>query len=535
MTPTLVDKPHWAALLLTAAVAGCGGGGGGDASGTTGGGGALPPPANNWVAGSFLPASSFAGKCVNPRSGTEPRSGAPYNEVLGTATDENNFLRSWSNDQYLWYNEIVDRDPSLYTTPEYFNLLKTTAVTASGAPKDKFHFTYPTAEWLSLSQSGVEAGYGPLWAVVQSVPPRRIVAAYTEPGSQAASMAAFSRGAVVLRIDGVDVVNSSTQADVDRFVAGLYPDSVGEQHEFRTRDRSGNEYTVMLTSAAVTKTPVLASSVLNFSGRRVGYLLFNDHILTAEQPLIDAINQMRTPNVVDDLVLDLRYNGGGYLFLASQLAYMIAGPARASGQTFEKLQFNDKHPSIDPGSGQPLTPMPFLSTWSTNQPLPTLDLSRVYVLTGGTTCSASESILIGLSGVGLQVVQIGSTTCGKPYGFYPEDNCGTTYFSIQFKGVNAAGFGDYTDGFAPSNSPGAGGTRVPGQGCSIADDFNDNLGALTEDRLQAALNQIMGGSCPAPTGQKPSFTKPANEAAGEEPDVLVKKSPWLTNRILDTR
>jgi hypothetical protein len=520
--------------MLAAALAGCGGGGGGDAAATTGGGGALPPPASGWVAGSFLPASSFAGKCVNPRSGTDPQTGLPYNEVRGTATDENNFLRSWSNDLYLWYNEIVDRDPSLYATPEYFNLLKTTASAPSGRPKDRFHFTYSTSEWLSLSQSGVEAGYGPLWAVVQSTPPRRIVVAYTEPGSPAAGMFAFGRGAVVLRIDGVDVVNANTQAEVDLFVAALYPDSVGEQHEFITRDRLGNEYRVMLTSAAVTKTPVLVSSVINWNGGRVGYLLFNDHIRTAEQQLITAFTDMRNANVTD-LVLDLRYNGGGYLYIASQVAYMIAGPARASGRTFERIQFNDKHPSIDPYSQQPLTPMPFLDISSSNQPLPTLNLPRVYVVTGGTTCSASESIINGLRGVGVQVIQIGSTTCGKPYGFYPQDNCGTTYFSIQFKGVNDAGFGDYADGFAPSNAPGSGGTRIPGSGCSVADDFNDDLGVVSEDRLQTALNQTIGAVCPAPSGQKPSFTKPANDAAGADPDVLVEKSPWLTNRILDAR
>jgi C-terminal processing protease CtpA/Prc len=525
---TIHKAVGYAALALTAAVAGCGGGGGDAASG---GGG--PPLANNgWRAGTFLPAASFAGKCVNPRSGTDPQTGLPYNEALGTATDENNFLRSWSNDLYLWYNEIVDRDPGLYTTPDYFGVLKTTQTTTSGAPKDKFHFTYSTADWLALSQSGVEAGYGAIWAVVANLPPRRIVVAYTEPGSPASSSGAFGRGVEVLRVDGVDVVNSNTQADINVFVGGLYPDSTGEQHTFTLRDRAGAQRTVTLTSAAVTKTPVPVSSVLNFNGRRVGYLLFNDHILTAEQPLITAVEQMRTAPI-NDLVLDLRYNGGGYLFLASQLAYMIAGPARASGQTFERLQFNDKHTSIDPVTGQTLTPMPFLSTSSNNQPLPTLNLPRVYVLTGGTTCSASESIINGLRGVGVQVIQIGSTTCGKPYGFYPKDNCGTTYFSIQFKGVNAAGFGDYTDGFAPSNAPGSGGTRVPGQGCSVADDFADDLGALTEDRLQAALNQTIGASCPAPTGQKPSFTKPANDAAPEEPDVVVQKSPLLMNRILE--
>jgi carboxyl-terminal processing protease len=525
-----IHKAACAALVLSLAVAGCGGGGGG---GSASGGGGPPLAGSGWVAGSFLPASSFAGKCINPRSGTDPQTGMPYNEVRGTATDENNFLRSWSNDLYLWYNEIVDRDPGQYATPDYFDLLRTTAVTASGAQKDKFHFTYPTAEWVNLSQSGVEAGYGALWAVVASFPPRRIVVAYTEPGSPAANNPAFARGAVVLTVDGVDVVNSNTQAQVDTFVAGLYPDSVGEQHTFVTRDRLGAQRTVTLTSAAVTKTPVLVSTVINWNSSKVGYLLFNDHILTAEQQLITAIDQMRTASV-NDLVLDLRYNGGGYLFLASELAYMIAGPARTSGQTFEKLEFNNKHPSIDPVTGQPLTPEPFYNTASNNQPLPTLNLPRVYVVTGGSTCSASESIINSLRGVGVQVIQVGSTTCGKPYGFYPKDNCGTTYFSIQFKGVNAANFGDYTDGFSPSNTPGVAGTSVPG--CSVADDFNDDLGATTEDRLLAALNHsTMGGTCPAPTGQKPSFTKPSADGAGEEPDVVVRKSPALTNRILGFR
>src|SRR4029078_1056346 len=91
------------------------------------------------------------------------------------------------------------------------------------------------------------------------------------------------------------------------------------------------------------------------------------------------------------------------------------------------------------------------------QPLPTLDLGRVFVLTSADTCSASEAIINGLRGAGVALQLMGSTTCGKPYGFYPHDNCGTTYFAIQFQGVNFLGFGDYADGFV---SP-----------CSVADAF----------------------------------------------------------------
>ena len=218
---------------------------------------------------------------------------------------------------------------------------------------------------------------------------------------------------------------------------------------------------------------------------------------------------------------------------------MVAGQARTAGQTFEQIQFNSKHTSINPVTGGALTPTPFYNTTrgfstTTGQPLPTLNLSRVYVLTGGTTCSASESIINALRGVNVEVIQFGSTTCGKPYGFYPSDNCGTTYFSVQFKGVNAAGFGDYTDGFSPNNTASIGGTRIPG--CSVADDFTQALGNPAEARFAAALNYRQSLTCPAPSGSKPSLSDPS-KPFGVEPgdgDGIAPKTPWLENRILDS-
>ena len=137
---------------------------------------------------------------------------------------------------------------------------------------------------------------------------------------------------------------------------------------------------------------------------------------------------------------------------------MIGNSTLTAGRTFERIVFNDKYPSRNPITNEVLTPTPFHTTsqgfsGAPGRALPTLNLDRVYVLTGPGTCSASESIINGLRGVNVQVYVIGSTTCGKPYGFYPADNCGTTYFSIQFRGENAANFGDYTDGFSPANQP----------------------------------------------------------------------------------
>src|SRR6185437_4700823 len=200
---------------------------------------------------------------------------------------------------------------------------------------------------------------------------------------------------------------------------------------------STTTHTVSLAAGQVTETTVTIATKLSVGGSQVGYMLFNDQLATSESELVNAVNQLQG---VSDLVLDIRYNGGGYLDIASELAYMIAGPAQtgSGSSTFEQIEFNSKYPGTDPVTGAS-TPTLFHNTTqgfslSRDQALPHLDLRTVYVLTGPDTCSASEAIINGLRGVDVNVVEIGSTTCGKPYGFYPQDNCGTTYFSIEFQG-----------------------------------------------------------------------------------------------------
>jgi len=176
----------------------------------------------------------------------------------------------------------------------------------------------------------------------------------------------------------------------------------------------------------------------------------------------------------------------------------VAGDA-AVGQTFSELQFNDKYPATNPITGRTLSPSLFTATApgflvSSNTALPMLNLNRVVVISGSGTCSASEAVINGLRGVGVEVVLVGDKTCGKPYGFYGIDNCGTTYFTVQFKGVNALGFGDYTDGFSPTGATFQGET-LPG--CVVPDDLTKQLGDPGEGRLAAALSYLASSSCPA--------------------------------------
>jgi len=497
------------------------GGGGGDFS--------FSSASDFWQQGLFLPSETFRARCVNPRDGIDPFTNLAFSDIKGSTTDENNFLRSYSDETYLWYNEIVDRDPGNYGNPlAYFDLLKTTAITASGREKDRFHFTIPSDEWFQLAQSGISAGYGATFVLLSTTPPREVVVAYTEPGSPATMVPVnLARGARILTIDGVDI-DDDTQAGVDIINAGLFPGSAGETHNFEVLDQGAAvSRMVSITSATITSAPVQNVNVILRSGR-VGYMLFNDHIATSEKALVDAINQLNVAPGINDLVLDLRYNGGGFLDIANELAYMIAGPGWTAGQPFETFEFNDKHPTTNPVTGQFLSPTPFYTTTqgfsAPAGPLPTLNLPRVYVLTGSGTCSASESIINSLRGVGVEVILIGSTTCGKPYGFYPTDNCGTTYFTIQFRGVNAMNFGDYTDGYSPQNTATSPGVLLPG--CSVADDFSQPLGDPLEARLAAALDlRDAPGICPVASG------RPATATSQSEEGIIIK-NPWLNNRIL---
>jgi hypothetical protein len=372
--------------------------------------------------------------------------------------------------------------------------------------------------------------------LLAAAPPRKIVVAYTEPNTPATDpLVDLARGAEVLFADGVDVINGGTQADVDILNAAFFPSQPGETHTFTVRDPGGSQRNISMTSENITSTPVQNVHTIATPTGDVGYMLFNDHIATAESGLIAAVNQLAASGITD-LVVDLRYNGGGYLDIASEFAYMVAGAGPTAGRVFENLRFNDKHPSTNPITGQVLSPTPFHTTTQgfdvmAGQPLPTLNLPRVFVLTGPNTCSASESIMNSLEGVDVEVIQIGSTTCGKPYGFYALDNCGTTYFTIQFKGENDKGFGDYTDGFSATNQTATAGTVVPG--CSVADDFTHALGDSAENRLATALTYRDGQACPAPTGFAPAGVLKASVGFDlTAVDGYAPKPLWHQNRIV---
>jgi len=500
-----------ALALSVTALSGCGGSSNNNNTTT-------PTPTDNsgtiteptWTAGQFAASDTFKHQCETPRTGTDPYENAPYPDKAGTAMHEKMWLRSFSNETYLWYDEVEDKDPKhpdfnsddeLDTVDKYFRHLKTDALTDSGQPKDKYHYSESYEDFKKEAQSGLVSGYGVRWAFISSTPPRVLRVAFTQDGSPAAQ-AGLLRGDTITAINGVDI---NTNSETDKLNAGLLPQA-GETHSFTVkRDNEEEPITFSLTATDVQSTPVQNTKIIEVANKKVGYVQFNQFMQVGQAPLIDAFNKFTNENI-DDLVLDMRYNGGGLVAMSAQLGYMVAGEEQTkasegnNAKIFSSLIHNDKRSSENEY-------YPFVNLaidWDegkyTNNLLPSVNLDTVYILSSRGTCSASESLINGLLGIDVNVVLIGGQTCGKPYGFTPEANCGEVYYTVQFKGANAKEFGDFADGFKPvADTEVVQSTigltdKVPG--CTVADDFSNQLGDSKEGMLAAALTYIETGSCP---------------------------------------
>ncbi len=391
-----------------------------------------------------------------------------------TPEGEKNFTRSYLEKVYLWYREIPVIDAAPYTNiGRYFHDLLTPALDASGQRKDRFSFVVTATDADSLL-TGATTSYGVQW---QTDAQGRRRAAYIEQESPAQT-AGLTRGA--------ELVTVLTPGSPDWFP------NAAAQISFVYRSAPGAPTaTLTLSSVALQEDPLPQTRTLvSAAGHKVAYLLFNAHTWGAQDKLIAALTGLQQSSA-SDLVLDMRYNRGGFLYTALSLSSMLTGP-QSDGRVFEQLQFNDKRnaetqASVLDFAGQLQVGE---TAYAAGSALPRLALPRVFVLTTGNTCSASESVINSLRGVGVEVVLVGSATCGKPYGFSRKDNCGLAYFPIEFQGVNDQGLGDYAGGFPPT--------------CAVPDDFDHALGDSGERLLATALGYVDSGSCPQPAARAKS-------------------------------
>jgi hypothetical protein len=384
--------------------------------------------------------------------------------------EQNAWLVSYMDSWYFWYALSPRPSAAGYTTVDsYFQALLYTGSDVR-FPRDRWSGSESTETYNRFFGDGATLGYGLAVTGVEAAgdATRPLYIRYVEPGSPADAQG-------VRRGDLVQAVNGRSAASL---VAGgdysvLTPAAAGDVLTLALR-RGGVDRTVSLSAAIYNLNPVQGAAVQTTAGgRKLGVVTVTQMLSQALTPLDSAFAGFKSAGV-DDLVLDLRYNGGGLVSVGATLASYVAGQ-RGAGLSYATLLFNDKRASASNVS------YPFSDLGAA------LGLPRVFALVGPRTCSASEQVINGLRGAGIQVVAIGATTCGKPVGFQPTSNCGRTYSVVNFESVNKLGQGRYFDGLTAS--------------CPVAEDFTAAQNGAEDPLLNAARRYADSGQCPASAGQ----------------------------------
>ena len=381
-----------------------------------------------------------------------------------SVADQKSWLKSYMDDQYFWYSLMPSVNAASYSNIDsYFDALLYKGGNAA-FPADRWSYTQSTAEYDRFYGDGQTLGYGLFVAglEVEGHPEQPLRVGYIEPLSPAAA-AGMVRGDTIVSINGRTSAELITANDY----SVLTPANAGDTLHI-VFSHAGVTRSVDVAASVYALKPLPTSTVVSSpSGRKMGYLVLKDFLSQALGPMDNAFAQFKAAGA-SELVLDLRYNGGGLVSVASALGSYAAGPSH-SGQVFATLLYNDKHQDSNSVNR-------FASYASA------LGVSRVFVLAGQRTCSASELVVNGLRPI-VNVVLVGDTTCGKPVGFVPASSCGTTFSAVNFETANANNEGRYFDGFNPSST------------CSIADDLDHPLGDVNEALLQGARLYADFGTC----------------------------------------
>ena len=364
------------------------------------------------------------------------------------------FVRDTLDELYLWYRQLPDVDPASVASPEayldavrYRPLDRTFSYVVSRAANDAF-FDDSRFIGLGLSTSVVS---GEL----------RVLQVFA--GSPAAE-AGLDRGS---RIDGIDGVS------VDALIAaGALDDAFGPSEDgfvvaVRFTTRAGEAREARIAKRPVTIPTVSLTRVFELDGRRVGYLFFRNFVRPSIAALDEAFAALGAAGV-DELVLDLRYNGGGLVDVAVHLAGLVGG-APVRDQVFAQSEHNDRNRRLN-------------ETRRFGAPAAALGLRRLVVIATQASASASELLINGLRPF-LPVVIVGGRTYGKPVGQYGLPFCDKVLAPVAFSMRNADGGGDYFDGL-PAD-------------CPAADDLSHELGDPAEASLAEALRVASGGECAA--------------------------------------
>ena len=355
---------------------------------------------------------------------------------------------------YYWYKELPVVDLNDYADPyELLNALRY-------RPLDRWSYVIDYDYFNSVQQGnfvghGIRMGLDPSGEV-------RIVMIYNNSPLYARGV---RRGWVIKQVNGTAIAPIFVSGDGTAFNNLLGPSQVGITNTFLFRIPDGRDSVITSSKAEIKVNSVTYYDTLNLKSGLTGYLVFDEFIEPSPGELSAAFSFFKQNNV-KDLILDLRYNSGGILDVASDLASYIAGTARFN-TPFIRIEHNDKKTSYN-------------SVKNFKSVLYPLNLSKLLVITTRETASASENVINSLK-PHMPVITIGDTTNGKPTGMYAFSYEKKYYFlPITFKLTNSAFQGDFFDGFAPAKY--------------VTDDITHDWNDRIEYCLKEAIQYLETGS-----------------------------------------
>jgi hypothetical protein len=372
---------------------------------------------------------------------------------------KNDTAATYARDIYLWHNNIPNTfDAHNFPDPNAVmeGIRAFSEEPGFTTPVDRWSFAMLKSEWENLS-SGIGGDFG---MNVFFLTNDNLRVSYVERESPAGK-AGIKRSWHIKQINGNANVNASNAAGI---IQAIYQSTTGT---FLFGRPNGSDTTITLKAASYKEHPLLFDSVYTAGSHKTGYFVFNSFLGDTNEiknefiRVFDKFNNQQ----VQDVVVDLRYNGGGYVSVQNLLANYLV-PDAGNNEIMLKEEFNDKYAAYD---------VTERFTKKGN-----LNLNRLFFIVSQNTASASELLINSLTPY-MEVQLIGpSHTHGKPVGFYPIPVFDWYIFPVSFRTVNKNGEGNYFNGLNLNYQ--------------VADGLDKDWGDAGEGCLSSVLNYINNGS-----------------------------------------
>jgi carboxyl-terminal processing protease len=327
------------------------------------------------------------------------------------------------NAYYFWYNlmpvvvKTDYKDPyTLLDAMEYKTL-------------DRWSYVQTYDQYVAQSQ-GSFVGHG----IIMGLDPSNQVRIAQIYSNSPLYSKGVRRGWIVKKLNGTDLAPIFEANDNTAYNNLIGPSTANVTNTFLFQTPAGKDSTITSTKASFTLNTVILADTLHLKSGITGHLVFDQFIPPSNQELLSAFTYF-SQNNIKDLIVDLRYNGGGDLSVLTNMASYVAGAAKFN-TPFVKLTFNDKNTASN-------------MSFNFNTVSSPLSITRLVVITTRGTASASEDFINGLKPI-FDLKCIGDTTNGKPVGMVGfQFRTSYMFWPITFSLVNSAGNGDFYKGFVP--------------------------------------------------------------------------------------